>query len=154
MDHGLCNVLHRHVPAAQPFLYDRPMLPKLHSVITPKRFLLAGIVSAVALLSVNTVGEYQKIAAARQQFQRAMRVYNGCVAELQRSAKYGDLLDVAVDGMCPVKPSRALLDSLVNEKQRSRRAGARLAVIMIALASLPWLASRLVRSKVRPPIQA
>lgn len=135
-----------------------PMFPKsLDSVSNPKRMLIAGLIGAVLLVSINTAaqyGNYQAIAAEKREFTRRMRAYDRCVADVRKSGKFGDLVDVGVEAMCPTKPSRGKLDSFISRARSSRATALRLAGILVALGSLPWLASRWRRARVRPPIRA
>jgi len=122
------------------------MLPKSLSTITPKGILLTGAVGAVALLAVSTVVEYRQIVAAKQEFRRVTLAYDQCFAdvtkETRKSGHSAELLDLAVDGLCPPKPSRLSNVSVVaNDAHRARTTTWWLAGIVISLASLPWLVS-------------
>ena len=134
------------------------IVPKsLRSVGNPKRVLMAALTGAVLFVSINTAAEYgtyQAIAAEKQEFGRRLAAYDRCVAEVKKSGKFDDLLDVGIQAMCPVKPSRGKLDSFITRARRSLAIALAKAGILVALGSLPWLASRRTRARVRPPIRA
>ncbi len=136
-----------------------PMFPKsLAFAGNPKRMLIAALIGAVLVVSINTAseyGNYRAIAAEKREFARRTLAYDRCAADVTKSGKFGVLLDVGIQAMCPTRPSRAAIDSLVNEVRGSRAKALWLAGVVIALGSLPWLASRWRRARVtRPPIRA
>jgi hypothetical protein len=135
------------------------MFPKfLGSTGKPSRMLIAGLIGAVLVVSINSAaqyGKYQAIAAENREFVRRTLAYDRCAADVRKSGKFGDLLDVGIEAMCPAKPSRAAIDFLTGEVRSSRATALWLAGIVVALGSLPWLASRWRRARVtRPPIRA
>ena len=134
------------------------IVPKsLRSVGNPKRILMAALIGAVLLVSINTAehyDNYQVIAAEEREFTHRTLAYERCAADVKKSGKFGDLLDMGVAAMCPAKPSRGAIDFHINEVRRSRATALRRAGILVALGSLPWLAGRRARARVRPPTRA
>ena len=135
-----------------------PLSPKsLGSVSNPPRMRVAGWIGAVLVVSINTVAEYgnhQAIAAEKREFARRTHVYERCVADVKKSGKFGELVDMGVEAMCPTKPSRGKLDAFINRERRPRATAMGLAGILAALGALPWLASRWTRARLRPPSRA
>lgn len=121
----------------------------LVSAKDPKGMLLAGLIGAVALLGASAGVECRDIAAIRQQFRSEMLAYERCVADIKRSGKPHELLGLAVEALCPLLPSRAPIAEAENAARDSRRVIVHIAEIVVALSSLPWLASRLIEARVK-----
>ena len=133
------------------------MLPNaLTRTIIPRAILFAGLALAVVLVSRNIFAvsaARQELAAAKRAYQRQIVASDRCAADLRKSGKYGELVDLVIDGRCPPKPSGNPTDSFIRDVQSSRANALEQAGIVAVLASLPWLASRWTRARGRPPVR-
>ncbi len=138
---------------------DDAMVPKsLASVIISRAMLLAGLIAAVLLVWRN-IAEVNRVrhglAAEKQDYQSRLIAHEQCAAEIRKTGGFGDLLDVGIDARCPAKPSyREPTEAFAEYERSSRATTLLLAGLVLALTSLPWLASRWTGSRARPQIRA
>lgn len=120
--------------------------------------LLIGLVIAIVVVSRSVIevnDARQLLASAELNYKRRVVEYEQCVANVKKAGGYGDLLDMVIDGRCPTKPMyEDPTSSFARYEKSSREAAMTLAATVIVFASLPWLASRWTRARVRPPIRA
>jgi hypothetical protein len=138
---------------------EEPGRMRFTSVIIPRAMLFAGVAVAVVLVSRNILEvnhARQEFAAAKQDYRRWVIERDRCVADLKKSGKYGDLVDLVIDGSCPAIPAGVPVptETFIREMETSRANALEQAGIIAVLASLPLLASRWTRARVRSPIRA
>jgi hypothetical protein len=137
---------------------EEPGRMRLTSVIIPRAILFAGVAVAVVLVSRNILEvnhARQEFAAAKQDYRRWVIERDRCVADLKKSGKYGELVDLVIDGSCPPipRPSDAPVptETFIRKMETSRANALEQAGIIAVLGSLPLLASRWMRARVRSP---
>lgn len=135
------------------------MIPKAsRSAIIPWVLLLAGLTLAVFLVARNIVElnrERPVFAAQELDYKRETVAHEQCAAQIRKSGGYGDLVDLVIDGRCPPKPVDGdPAASFAHNAKTSRAIALGTATLVAVLSSLPWLASRWTRARIRPPIQA
>src|SRR5690348_15722434 len=112
----------------------------LTSVIIPRAMLVTGLAFAIHLISAHIVDENRArhvLAVAYQEHRPQTVAYERCAADLKKTGKYGEMVDLVADAWCPEKPNLTSIDSFNRSWKRLRANALEHAGIVALLASLP-----------------
>jgi len=113
----------------------------------PALMLLAAMLVGLILVVRTELTGRQQIAVATARFERNRSAYDQCVSRVKKSRDYGSLLDLALDGICPPRPSDVLVRGALSRFTEERASTWRNAATLLGFAALPWVVGRLAARK-------